>query len=283
MNRRLRSPLGVAAIGVGATLVLAVLVVITLLLARDAKAVADNAALIGALVALGGVFTTQMVNSALEDRRARLNSELEARRARAAALQAYLDRMGSLLGEKGVRKEDERALARAHTLAVLEGLDPKRKGVVVQFLHESNLIPGEQEKVVDLSGANLRDADLFGLNLREAGLAGAFLERANLRKAHLPGADLGGTRLYGADLAGANLSGASLWNARLQSRPDLRLEAANLSGANLSGANLSGANLSGADLSGANLSEAKGVTEERLEEQAKTLEGATMPDGSKYD
>jgi hypothetical protein len=287
MNRMFRSPLGVAAIGVGATLVLALLVVISLLLARDAKAVADNAPLIGALVALGGVFTTQMVNSALEDRRARVNSELEERRASAAALQAYLDRMGNLLGEKGVRKADERALARAHTLAVLEGLDPKRKGVVVQFLHESNLIPrevpGEQDKVVDLSGANLRDADLFGLNLSEAGLAGAFLERANLRKAHLPDADLGGTRLYGADLTGANLSGASLWNARLQSRPDLRLEAANLRGADLSGANLSGADLRGADLSGANLSKAKGVTEQQLEEQAKTLEGAIMIDGSKYD
>jgi uncharacterized protein YjbI with pentapeptide repeats len=256
-----------------------------LLLTGGAKAVSDNAALIGALVALGGVFTTQMVNSALEDRRTR-----------AAALQAYLDRMGNLLGEKGVRKADERALARAHTLAVLEGLDPKRKGVVVQFLRESNLIPrevsSEQDKVVDLSGANLRDAELFGLNLREAGLDGAFLERADLRKAHLPDANLGGTRLYGANLTGANLSGASLWNAQLQSRPDLHMEAANLSGANLSGANLSGANLSGANLSGAGLSGAyklkndlspELVTNEELKEQAASLEGATMPDGQKYE
>ena len=259
MNWRFRNPLVVAAIGVGATLVLALLVVMTLLIARDAKAVADNAALIGALIALGGVFTTQMVNTALEDRRAG-----------AAALQAYLERMGNLLGKNGVSNADERALARAHTLAVLEGLDPKRKGIVVQFLCESKLIPrgvrDEQgkivkEKVVDLSGANLRDADLFGLNLGEVGLDGAFLERANLREANLPDADLGGTRLYGADLTGANLSGASLWNAQLQSRPDLRLEAAKLSGANLSGANLSGADLSGVDLS-----EANGVPEEQLEE-----------------
>jgi uncharacterized protein YjbI with pentapeptide repeats len=53
-----------------------------------------------------------------------------------------------------------------------------------------------------------------------------------------------------------------------------------LSEADLSGANLSGADLSGADLSGADLSGAQGVTEEELEEQAKTLEGATMPKGS---
>jgi uncharacterized protein YjbI with pentapeptide repeats len=206
-----------------------------------------------------------------------VNSALEHKRMRAAALQAYLDRMGDLLGEKEAPKADERALARAHTLAVLEeGLDPKRKRVVLQFLRESDLIPREikdqREKIVDLSGANLRDAELNELNLRQAGLDGAFLERAKLRKAYLLDADLGGTWLHGVDLTDADLRGASLRNARLQSNPDLRIKAVNLSRANLSGA----------DLSGANLSEAKGVTEEQLEEQAKTLQGATMPDGSEH-
>ena len=37
-----------------------------------------------------------------------------------------------------------------------------------------------------------------------------------------------------------------------------------------------------ADLSGANLSMANGVSEDELEEQAKTLKGATMPDGSEH-
>jgi len=64
---------------------------------------------------------------------------------------------------------------------------------------------------------------------------------------------------------------------------------ANLSGANLSGADLHGADLSDADLSDADLSDAdlsdadlraaKGVTTEQLEFDARTLEGATMPDG----
>ena len=48
----------------------------------------------------------------------------------------------------------------------------------------------------------------------------------------------------------------------------------------LSDADLSGADLSYATLSGANLLNARDVTEEQLEEQAKNLEGATMPDGS---
>jgi hypothetical protein len=288
-----RKPITVGIIGVLVTIVLVVTVVIVLLLTGNAKTVSNNAALIGALAGLGGVFTTQMVTSALEDQRRREARDIEAkrtqeardieeRRARAAALQAYLDRMGNLLGEKGVRdKPDERALARAHTLAVLEGLDPKRKRVVVQFLRESNLIPrevpGKQDKIVALSGANLTEADLSELDLEEARLAGAFLDRANLRKAHLPHADLGGTRLHGADLTGANLSGASLWNAQLQSKLDLRLEAANLSGANLSGADLRGAELGKADLH-----DAIGITNEKLEQQASSLEGTIMPDGSKH-
>jgi hypothetical protein len=189
MNGSSRSPSIAAAIGVGvgATFILDLLVIIALLAAGGAGAVNANAVLISALTALGGVFTTQMVNSALEDRRARDNSVLEDRRAGAAALQAYLERMGKLLGEQEVLTEDKgvstlarqtRELARAHTLAVLEGLDPKRKGIVVQFLCESKVIPREvrdkqgkvvKEKVVDLSGANLRDAALFGLNLPDVG------------------------------------------------------------------------------------------------------------------
>jgi hypothetical protein len=41
--------------------------------------------------------------------------------------------------------------------------------------------------------------------------------------------------------------------------------------------------LSEADLSGANLTEPKGITNEVLEQQAKSLKGATMPNGQKYE
>jgi uncharacterized protein YjbI with pentapeptide repeats len=61
------------------------------------------------------------------------------------------------------------------------------------------------------------------------------------------------------------------------------LEGADLSGANLSNANLSGANLSGANLSGANLTDASGITNEELDQQAKSLKGATMPNGQQYE
>ena len=50
--------------------------------------------------------------------------------------------------------------------------------------------------------------------------------------------------------------------------------------ADLSKANLSRAKLNGADLNGANLKYATYITVEKLEKQAKSLKGATMPDGS---
>jgi uncharacterized protein YjbI with pentapeptide repeats len=55
---------------------------------------------------------------------------------------------------------------------------------------------------------------------------------------------------------------------------------ANLSIADLREADLSNAILIEADLSRANLEGVTGITIEELEKQAKSLKGATMPDGS---
>jgi uncharacterized membrane protein YqjE len=63
----------------------------------------------------------------------------------------------------------------------------------------------------------------------------------------------------------------------------INLSGANLSEADLRLANLLQANLSEADLRGANLSYARDITGEQLEKQAKTLEGATMPNEQKYE
>jgi uncharacterized protein YjbI with pentapeptide repeats len=75
------------------------------------------------------------------------------------------------------------------------------------------------------------------------------------------------------------LSGADLRNAYLR---ELDLKDAALNGADMKGANLERADLRGADLSGADLLGARGVTEGQLE-QAESLEGATMPNGQKYE
>jgi uncharacterized protein YjbI with pentapeptide repeats len=83
-----------------------------------------------------------------------------------------------------------------------------------------------------------------------------------------------------AVLSGANLSGADLRETNL-SEADLdeaNLSEAYLTGSDLSRAYLIGANLTGVDLSCAKLTDAN-ITQEQWE-KAKSLKGATMPDGS---
>jgi uncharacterized protein YjbI with pentapeptide repeats len=58
---------------------------------------------------------------------------------------------------------------------------------------------------------------------------------------------------------------------------------ATLSGAQLEGADLHGAFLRHANLSGAKLAGIKGVTAEQLKQQARSLKGATMLNGQKYE
>ena len=189
----------------------------------------------------------------LENQRAEAERELAAQRAQDETLQAYLDQMSNLLMEKSLRDSAEdsevRTLARVRTLTALETLDPSRKTAVVQFLVEDGLVQRVygRDPIIGLSGADLR-----GVALRGADLRGADLSEADLR---------------GANLRGANLRGANLRNA-------------DLSEANLYHANLSEANVSEANLSGADLSVAFDITNEELEQQAASLEEATMPDGS---
>lgn len=147
------------------------------------------------------------------------------------ALAKYLDQMTALLLDENLRESasdsEARSIARARTITTLQELDGDRKGLLIRFLHESNLISTNQT-IVSLNDADLRGADLIG----------AYLIGADLR-----GADLSLAELSGADLSGAYLSGAYLHSAYLNG--------ADLHVAYLSDAELIGAYLNGADLSNA--------------------------------
>ena len=219
--------------------------------------------LIVPLVLVGIGFLFEMQQAEREERRARAERNLAEQRAQDESLQAYLDEMGALLLAKdGLRESEEgsevRTLARARTITVLGRLDPKRKTAVMQFLVEAKLIQappqGQGAPLIGLSGANLSEANV---------------SRAKLGVADLGGADLSAAHLYNATLFGAYLSNANLSNAHL-------------SEADLSGADLSGAGLGGADLSYAILSGTREVTKKKLEQQAESLRGASMPDGMIY-
>ena len=186
--------------------------------------------------------------------------KVEDQKAQDEALQAYLDQISRLLTDKErplrrARPGDNlSALARARTLTTLTRLDGRRKRSVLQFLYEADLVI-KDHVVVDLKGADLRDAHLSAANLSAVNLSEAALSEADLGEADLSAATLHEASLTGADLLKADLSAA----------------------------NLGGADLREASLSGASLKSALGIANEKLWQQACTLEGATMPDGQKYE
>jgi uncharacterized protein YjbI with pentapeptide repeats len=227
----------------------------------------------------------------LEDQRREQERALQRDRLREDALQQYLDRMTELMLKEGLRasepREEVSSIARARTLTVLRELDSTRKGSLLLFLVESDLIP-KSNRVVTLQDADLREADLHGANLivrmherggeeNEGGegnertvprradvrransevrersafldLPGVSLRGADLRKANLRGA-----KLKWADLFGANLAAADLTKARL-GQVDLRQ--ADMTGACLREADLGGAILKRAIFCNANLRCAK--------------------------
>jgi hypothetical protein len=242
---------------------------------RTAKTLWDwlKLLIVPAVLGLAGYFVASLFTRAQN----RATLEAEERRAQDEALQAYLDNMSGMpipSNEQPSLYDDPvpdslRTVTRARTLTVLPRLGGDRKARVVQFLYESGLITKDKVIVDLLKGADLRGADLRGANLSEAGLSEANLSEAGLSYANLSKADSQGARLIKADLSHADLG-------------DAKLSLADLGDAKLSKANLRGAGLSGADLSGADLSGATGWTEEQLD-LAKSLKGATMPDGQKYE
>ncbi len=235
-----------------------------------------------------------------------------------AAITAYLEQMSNLMIDQklGKDRDDElqehvRKVAQARTIAVLLGLDSKHKIRPLKLVYELGLLK-KPTPVLTLNNAGLdgaylseltlHDACLNGADLRRTDLHGADLQDCNLSLADLRGANLSRADLSRVDLRDANLlpydkNNSATWNKHnLEKRSTLSngasfsrrgLKVTNLSGATLHNAKLGdawlgGANLRDADLSNANLTGAKGWTEEQLS-AAKFLEGATMPNGQKYE
>jgi len=155
-------------------------------------------------------------------------------------------------------------------------------------------VPHYDARYVGLDDADLSKADLRGarlvstskeefISLKNTNLKCAKLSEAILYAADLSGADLSGADLSGADLRGADLSEAKL-NGAILNRAQLGTARVSvvLPEGGAEPAEPHPADLRKADLSQANLQWAEGWTYEQLD-QAKSLEGATMPDGRQYE
>jgi uncharacterized protein YjbI with pentapeptide repeats len=158
---------------------------------------------------------------------------------RQTTLDTYLDRMSDLLLTSHLASSKSgdqiRAIAEARTYTAVRNLDGPRKGTLVRFLSETNLINWPLP-IISLLGADLSGAIFTYANLSGANLSGANLSNSNLSGAKLSSADLSGANLSGANFeraffTGANLSGADLLRTDLL---DVHLGGAVLSGAYVS-------------------------------------------------
>ena len=238
------------AIIIAALVIVGVFVGLLLFISPETDKQKQGVALVLA-IGTGGI--AAFVGLYLTGQQLRTTRELEEDRAREAALRACLEQLGRLLTDtkwnptKQASNSDNQASNTLRNLARAEALSVlgSLDGLRKRILVRFLYESGVLNKdnpTVVLSGADLRWAELKG--------------------SQLPNAALSGVRLGGANLSNADLSDANLSNADLSE--------ANLKDANLRNANLNDANLSGAT-----------VSEEQLQ-AAKSLEGATMPDGSKH-
>jgi uncharacterized protein YjbI with pentapeptide repeats len=167
-----------------------------------------------------------------ENRRVREDRALAKEEREDAVLDAYLDKMSSLMLDRGlVRAKPNsavREVARTLTLATVRRLDGSRKGQVVRFLYEGGLLrvrrdaDGEWSRpVINLYRADLRGADLansafgqvlpsnYGVEL-VGDLRGASFDHALLGSVLFSSTD--GSRL--SDLRGASFRKASIHGTR---------------------------------------------------------------------
>ena len=274
-----------------------------------------------AVIAGGGIwFNRQQRERELEIAREQRERDLEIaeQRVQAAALQAFLDQMTHSTAYRELRTAPasghKRAILRAKMQTLLLQLDEERKGLLLSFLHGAKLsrkkeiTPYEYTKegseetreerwrypilsldYIDFSGTKLTpDTKLAFDDLRGIILRGAKLSKVNLSGANLKNADLSDADLSGAQLRKAKPQDSERIPGEFYDEYDKAKDKAGevppgLLETDLSGANLSNADLSGSDLSGANLNNAQGITNEELEQQSSSLEGATMPNGQKYE
>jgi len=241
--------------------------------------------------------------AALEKKRfneqAVLEKEIAESNQKEEVLQAYFDRLSTLLVDKNLiaiaskfeeygdtSKEEQdllgasKGVIRARTLSILRRLggDGERKFSVMQFLIEAGVV---SELNLDFSNADLRDAKLSRSILRDAKLNSAILIDTDLKYTNFDDADLSGADLSRAVMSNSYLSNANLSNANLS---NAKLDFAILSGASLMSADLSNADLSnayligtyligtdlsntslaGASLIGADLSNSRNLTSEQV-------------------
>lgn len=170
------------------------------------------------------------------------NKRAELEKSRDATLDSFMKIMSELLIQNDLACNPDQkkiAIVRTRINMCLAQLDGYRKGLILQFLYESNLI--DIEPKLKLLGANFNNVVLNNIVLVNAEIRGAYFDNSYINSANLQGvvlnscsfknSDFTGSQMINADLGYTNLTNAKLKNMDLTK---IDFEGANLTSADLS-------------------------------------------------
>ena len=189
--------------------------------------------LIPLLLALLGWFITWKNNK--NEREITKNKSLQ------ESFDSYLEFMSKLILENDMANSDDHKvpiIARARTINFLDSADSEKRGLVLQFLAETNLICAPNP-IINLNGINLNKTKLRNIRL----------EKISLKGVHLKNCDFKGANLKGSDFTSSNFENCNLSNSNLEN--------SNLTYADMENVNLTNGNLVKATIDGTNFKQAK--------------------------
>ncbi len=178
------------------------------------------------------------------------SKSVEKERSRNQSLISFFDVITDLLhnhGLGGTPTVQARAMAKTRINMTLSQLDGSRKGQVLQFLYESDLI--DVNPKLRLLGANFNNSILDNIVLGDSEIRGAFFKNASLKNANL-----NGMVLNSSNLEKANLSESQVDNVDLSYT---NLKKSKLKNMDLTSVDFFGADLTKADLRGSNIKQAQ--------------------------
>ncbi len=144
----------------------------------------------------------------------------------------------------GNPKTQTKAIARSRINIALGQLDGNRKGQVLQFLYESDLIDSPPK--LKLLGANFNESVLDNIVLGDSEIRAAHFQGASIKDSNLKRIVLNSCNLSNADLSGSIMDNADLGYTNLT---NCKLKNMDLTTVDFFGADLTRANLEGSTIS----------------------------------
>lgn len=221
--------------------------------------------LIGTLILAGvnlrGVYVTkqdkQYQREEVKEQQQKEQQDREAENSK-KLLQDFMNYISGLQENKLLTSNDNYEIrkATARTQTTLRGLNPKDKGLLLEYLNNAGLINGDKPIIalhlMDIEGANFQ-----GILLKEVNFQRAYLSLSNFNGSILRNADFSNAILVGSNFTNATLIKGNLQEAALIQSDFTKTD---LREANFQGADLKGANFKQADITEANFQEAKNLT-----------------------